>query len=556
MEPCGGADTGGYPLTVPEGVWGPTVTGGSGRDWRRIGFWSAAAVVGVAIVVGGVAFALWRVAEGNLDRVALPALQELGDGPMNVLVVGSDSRQGLTEEQIRKYHLGTFAGQRGDTVILVSISRDQEHVSVVSFPRDLLVVDDGERRKLSETFSEGPDHVVEVLQEETGVPIHHYVEVSIPGFISVVEAVGGVSICLDEPLVDDKSGADFEAGCHDMTPAESLAYVRARHTARGDFDRIDRQQVFMRALLDRLISTRMLVDLPRLFQVVEQVSQTVTTDEGLGLGTMRALAEELRGLAAGDVPMVTVPSYPTSIDGASYVVPYDPGAEALYEKLREGLPLQPRGTKDARAEVDVAIWSAGNTEEAERAQRTLFWAAFNAYTAGSGPFDEPAVNSVLAAPGSEEEAGWVAAITGGQVVQTPPDVDLPDGAEVVVVTADRPQPELGVDRTVPEPRGDEPTFVEPSFPTAPAPEEPDETDGATAPPSESASPSEPSPEPSDEGASPTPSESPSSLLPTSPGPDRPDGDDDPPDDGTQTGGGAPTPAETASSPPPSEGAGT
>lgn len=517
---------------VPEGVWGPTLKGGNNGRLRRYLLVTAAVLGGLVVVVAGIGLALFRIAEGNLDRVELPALTQRDRNlPLNFLVVGSDSREGLTEEQIRRYHLGRFSGQRGDTVILVSIAPGNEHVSVVSFPRDLLVVDDGERKKLTETFAEGPDHVVDVLQATTGVPINHYVEVSIPGFISVVEAVGTVRICLDEPLEDDKSGADFDAGCHEMSPVEALAFVRSRQTARGDFDRIDRQQQFMRALIDRVVDLGLLVDLPKLFNVVDEVTKNITTDARLGVGTMRTLAEELRGIAQGGVPMVTVPSYPTSIDGVSYVVTYDPAAEAVYEKLRRGEPLPALGTKEEHAEVDVAVWHAGNISEAERAQRALFWSAFPVSPAGHGPIEDVTRNAVIAAPGKEVEAGWVAMITGAVVTEPPPGVELPSGADVVLVVAPRPEPDLGVDRTVPEQRDDDPVFEEPSF--APPPEEPSEpvTTETTSPSPEPTT--SPSPSPSE-----SPTESETGILPTTPAPQDPDGDED--------GAGDPPPEPTSS----------
>lgn len=420
-----------------EGQWGPTVTGRSRRrHWVR---YLVVALVIVALFVVGTSYSLYQVAIGNITKVDLPALTTQDDppgggdpGPLNVLVVGSDSRAGLTQEEVDRLRLGEFSGGRSDTVILVAISADRQSASVVSFPRDLLVDDDGVERKLTETFAGGPDNVVDVVQDNTGIPIHHYVEISIPGFISVVETVGGVDICLDAPLRDRKSGADFDAGCHDMSPEQALSYVRSRQTRRGDFDRMDRQQRFMKALLDRLVATRTLVDLPRLFSVVDRVSRNVTTDSGLGLSEMRTLAQELRGLANGTIPMHTVPSYAQGIDGVSYVFPYGPGAAALYARLEAGEALPSRGSSDDRIETDVAIWSGGNGEEADIVNRTLFWARFEPFAAGQGPM-EVTTTTVYAVPGEEERAAWVATVLGTTVRRLPADMEPPDGAEVVVV---------------------------------------------------------------------------------------------------------------------------
>lgn len=416
-----------------EGTWGPTVVG-RGRSRLRRPLVLAAAVLLVA--AAAVAALLYQVVNTNLERVALPTLAERGRGPLNVLVVGSDARRGLTPHEARLYTLGETDGERGDTVMLISLGSDRRDVSVVSFPRDLLVRDGDRRRKLAETFADGPGRVVEVLQSTTGVPIHHYVEISIPGFIGVVDAVGGVDVCLDKPLHDPKSGADFQPGCHHLDPRGALAYVRSRATERGDFDRMERQQTFMRALLERLTAMRTLVDVPRLFDVVERVASNVTTDTELGPRHMAVLAFELRRLAAGSVPMITVPAYTTELDGRSYVVPYEPGARALFDALAAGRPIAGRGAREQRQATAVALWTTGHPRARDRVQRTLFWSGFTVARVGRGPFDLGERTAVYAVPRHDQAAGWVAATLGVPVDPLPPNVTAPAGVHVVVAVGE------------------------------------------------------------------------------------------------------------------------
>ncbi|MDP9023409.1 MAG: LCP family protein [Actinomycetota bacterium] len=416
---------------------------GLGRG-RRKAIRIAAVVAAVAVAaVAAIGGSLYRVAEHNVERVDLPALADKTSAaePINVLVVGSDSRDGLTRQEREAYVLGpAYAGQRGDSVILVSISPDRADAAVVSFPRDLLVVDGERESKLTETFARGPDHVVEVLQRATGVPIHHYVEMSIPGFLDVLGAIGGVELCIDYDLHDVKSGSDLQQGCHELTPAQALAFVRSRSTPLGDFDRIERQQVFMRALLDRLIATRTLVDVPRLFAVVDDISSNVTTDSNLGVGHMRSLAKELRGLAEGQVPMVVVPGYTDQLGTKDYVVAYEAGARALYRSLRLGRPIPPRGPPDERRATGVTIWSGGRDAAAELVRRTLFWSAFAVRDVVPGPAAPPPRTVVYASPGHELRAAWVAATLGATVVSTPDDVRFPDGVQVIVAVGADAQP--------------------------------------------------------------------------------------------------------------------
>ena len=426
--------------TLHEEVWGPTVVGGRGRSrWRRIALAGGIVLTVLAVAAVGVGYALWRTVQNNIERVPVEtlAVPERGQ-PLNILIVGSDSREGLTEEERILYTLGLeeITGQRSDTMLLLSLSRGGG-ASIVSFPRDLRVDDDGRARKLTETFADGPANVVEVLQTNTGVPVHHYVELSVLGFVGVVDALGGVDICLDEPLVDPRSGANFtEPGCYHMGPREALAYVRSREGARGDFERVDRQQTFMRAVIGKASSLGVIVDLPKLFDVVGRVARNVTTDMGLGFSEMRALAVELRAVAGGSVPMVVVPSYVQSIDGKSYVLAYPPGANALYGDLLAGRPPAPRGLPEERAATHVAVWSAGRGGGADLVVRTLQWVGFSAGGAGAGPVDGGPVTRVFSLPGQEAVAGWVAATLGVGAEPLPDGVSAQDGAAVVVVVGD------------------------------------------------------------------------------------------------------------------------
>jgi LCP family protein required for cell wall assembly len=420
--------------------WGPRIRGG--RRWRLLR--RVATVLGALTIVGVTAigttgFLLLRQAEASLTRVPVEQL-DVATAPTDArhfLVVGSDSRDGLDDEARGKLTLGSFDGQRSDTMIYVAISADRSAVSLVSLPRDLLVVDDGRQRKLTDTFTGGPDHLVRVLRENFGLPVNHYAEISLGGFVEVVRTLGGVELCLDEPLRDRKSGADFEAGCHDMSAEEALGYVRSRQGPRADFERIDRQQQFLRAMLSELVDARILADVPRLFRLVEDVAGNVTTDEGLGVAQVRGLAEDLRQVLADGVPMTTFPGYPRRIDGLDYVVAYGPGARAMLEDLRAGRPIDDRGTRDQRGDTAVAVLSGGRGPETDIVSSTLMFAGFQAGWAGTGSaLDAGETTTVYRLPGNEQEAEWVAAVLGAPIRTLPTSVSAPEGAHVVVAVGD------------------------------------------------------------------------------------------------------------------------
>jgi LCP family protein required for cell wall assembly len=421
------------------GPWGPAVD--RGRRWRLSKRWGAILAV-VAMVAG---LAIWTTsrllveqAETNLTRVAVPELDATtpASGARNFLLVGSDARAELDRADRSTLSLGDFGGQRSDVIIYISISEDRDTISLVSLPRDLLVIDDGRQRKLADTFAGGPDELVRVVRDNFGLPVNHYAAISLGGFIEMVRTLGTVEICLDEPMVDQKSGADFTAGCHDMNAKEALSYVRYRGGTFGDFDRIAQQQNFIRAVLSEMTRARVLVNPPRLFQLTEDVTDNLTTDDGLEVDMMLGLAGEMRQVVGDGVPMATVPAYPRRIDGVEYMMAYRPGAEAMFESLRAGRPLPEPGTRDERMETTVAVFSAGHVEGAHNVRQTLTWGGFLVEAAGTGSerIDAGRSTIVYVMPGEQERADWVAASLGAPTRPLPADVELPEGTQVVVAT--------------------------------------------------------------------------------------------------------------------------
>ncbi len=419
--------------------WQPAASGG--RRWRRSSRLLATAglVLLVAVTAAGTTGVLLiQQAEASLTRVPLDQLDEVtaASNARHFLVVGSDAREGLGEEERRSLTLGAFEGQRSDTIIYVSVSADRQGMSLVSLPRDLLVYDDqGRRTKLADEFAAGPSALIASIQNNFGLPVHHYASISLGGFISVVETLGGVEIDVPERLVDERSGADFEPGLQQMTATEALAYIRSREGVRADFERIDRQQRFLRAVLNDLTRARVLADPRRVFQLVDDVASNVTTDEGLTIGEMYALADELRVVVGEGIPMTTVPSYTRRIDGVDYVIAYRPGAQALFDDLREGRRVADRGTAEQRGETPVAVWWGEHVREADTiVVPTLIYAGFQAGGAGRGPQEVWADDTtrVFIVDGFEDEAAWVAATLGVTTEPLPSGVEFPDDARVVV----------------------------------------------------------------------------------------------------------------------------
>jgi LCP family protein required for cell wall assembly len=419
--------------------------------WPRYARWTAI-IVGIALLLLlGFAGALWWLAEQRMDRQAVDALG--GDKPaeasetieeLNVLIVGSDSREGLTDEQIRELKLGEFEGKQADTILLVQLRPDDEVANVVSIPRDLRIeTTDGREMRINSALARGgADLMVRAIETLAGVAVDHYVEVSIPGFLASVEALGSVEICLDDPLQDRHSGADFSAGCHDMDPEESLSFVRSRAGPRGDFERIERQQTFMAAVLHELTSARILTNPPRLVRLVDHLGRHVTTDEGLSIRDMRRIARELSGVEDGTVRKVAMPAYADSREDVDYVSAYEPGSQALFRQLRQGQPVGDRGEPDERLEVSLGVWTAGLPGAAERVESTLYYAGFEPEILGRGPVEQAHRTVVHAVGEDREPAEWIASVLGAEVKRLGPDHEVPEGTDVIVVVGRDAQEDL------------------------------------------------------------------------------------------------------------------
>ena len=249
--------------------------------------------------------------------------------PLHVLITGSDSRAGLSQEERIALTTGSAGGERADTIILLTI--DGGRAGMLSFPRDLSVERcDGTVGRINAALAiGGPSCLVETVHRLTGIRAHHHVAVTFGGFRDVVDAVGGVELCLDRPIRDRSAGIDLPAGCQVLDGADALGFVRVRKID-DDFARIARQQQFLRALAGELTDPTLLVRPWRLVPAVVGASRAVTVDEELGPVGLARLARGMRAVAAGDVVTATVPA-----DGFTSSA----GAALLRVRTAEAAPL-------------------------------------------------------------------------------------------------------------------------------------------------------------------------------------------------------------------------
>ncbi len=341
----------------------------------------ATALSVVVLAAGGIGHAVVTGLDTGITRVDpfkdMKNRPQAGTG-MNVLVVGTDGRDRITPEEKRKYRLGGAPCHCTDTVLLVHISEDRERASVVSLPRDSYAElpehtdqNSGEKHrahpvKLNAAYAEGgPALTVRTVEALTRVKIDHYLEVDFTSFMRTVDAVGGVRICTAKPVKDAYTGLELAAGTHELDGGQALQYVRSRHIdGAADIGRMQRQQKFLAALVDRLTSGGVLFNPVRFREVATTLLGSVRADEGFGTDQLLALAKAMRGFTPASSEFVSVPigDMDFSVKGIGSTVKWDAvKAQQLFAALREDRPLAerpaPASTPEKKPEavvVDVA----------------------------------------------------------------------------------------------------------------------------------------------------------------------------------------------------------
>jgi len=251
------------------------------------------------------------------------------------LLVGSDSRQGLTPEQQAELATGGDIGTgRTDTILLVHVPRFGSDVppTMVSIPRDSYVdIPDHGEDKINTAFAiGGAPLLAQTIEQATGMRLDHYAELGFDGFAVMVDAVGGVTMCPPEPVSDPLAGIELPAGCQKLDGRTALGYVRTRATPRADLDRMVNQREFMAALMHRSASPSVLLNPLRWYPMAHAATVAVTVDAGAHVWDLARLGWALHG----DVTTTTVPIGEfTGSDSGSVVVWNSDAAQRLFEAL-------------------------------------------------------------------------------------------------------------------------------------------------------------------------------------------------------------------------------
>ncbi|MFK4103588.1 LCP family protein [Streptomyces sp. NPDC019531] len=302
----------------PGGVRGPRPA----PNWRKRIKWTAIVVI-TGLIVTTVGTYFWADSKLNreVDLSKVIDRPEQGEGT-NYLIVGSDSRAGLSSEQKKQLHTGSAEGKRTDSMMILHTGSNGD--TLISLPRDSDVEiptfvgsesgktykGTGRHVKLNAAYAEdGPELLVRTVEYNTGLKIDHYVEIGFAGFANIVDAVGGVEIEIPKGgMKDTKSGADFKAGTQTLNGDQALAFVRTRYALAGsDLDRTKNQQKFLNALANQVATPSTILNPFKLYPTMGAGLDSLVVDKDMGLYSLAKMFWAMKGVNGGDGKSMNMP---------------------------------------------------------------------------------------------------------------------------------------------------------------------------------------------------------------------------------------------------------
>jgi LCP family protein required for cell wall assembly len=314
-------------------------------------------VLSVLVVVLTSAFVIaYKKLEGNINAVSIA--DQLGDDrpesvdvegpkrPLNVLVMGSDNRDGT--------NIGGDTPGLSDTTILLHLSADRKRAFGVSLPRDAMVerpecatkngkstVPGGVTQFNAAYAVGGPACTIKTVEQLTDIRIDHFVVIDFAGFKDMVNAVNGVTVCVPEEVNDDIGHIHLPEGTYKVNGAQALDYVRVRHdigAPNGDIGRMKRQQAFIAAMVEKVVSKGTLANPVRLYKFLDAATQSLTTDTGFAhLKELASLGSSLKNIGLDNIQFITVPNQAWPEDPNR--LEWAPEATGLWRKIRFDKPL-------------------------------------------------------------------------------------------------------------------------------------------------------------------------------------------------------------------------
>jgi len=324
----------------------------------------AALVIALIIAAGG----LWFKLQGNISTASMRSSESAAPDSshgLNILLLGSDTRD------LEASGFGKATGARSDSMVLVHVAAGNKRIDAVQIPRDTLVdmpacedtghgSSPGGVSMINSALNYGPACSVAAVESLTGVQLNHFIEINFEGFMSIVDALGGINVCLPQPMKDPKAKLDLPAGDQKVNGTDALALARTRHAVGdgSDIARLGHQQMVMSAIVQQATSRETLARPDRLYSFLDAATQSLTVDPGLSsLSDLTALAARAQAVPSDEITFMTMPWEPAP-QNRNRVVP-SADADALFTNLREDSPVALAGKKSGK-NSDADATSANN----------------------------------------------------------------------------------------------------------------------------------------------------------------------------------------------------
>lgn len=322
------------------------------RTFRRIVTWTL------------LAYVIWLIGLAGYIAFSLVKIDALSPNPIPDtagtvwLMVGSDSRAGLTAKERKEYKTGSDDGERTDTIMLVHLQPGKAP-KMVSIPRDSWVTIPAHTRangvqvgpqkaKINASFAFGGAKLLtETVEYNTGLRVDHYMQVGMGGIVTLTNAVGGVEVCFEKAIKDKNSGLDVQPGCQVLDGGTALAWVRMRYAdVTGDFGRMQRQQEWIRLVMHEILSWQTLLNPVEQWHIANAILAAIQIDKGTNTIDLGKFALGMSKLAGGSGEITTVPSRAGDHwQGGQWVINWDtPKSDRLFASMGGRTPQAPRET--------------------------------------------------------------------------------------------------------------------------------------------------------------------------------------------------------------------
>src|SRR5215211_956863 len=388
----------------------------------------------VVATTAGYGYVHYRFSQ--IRSVKVPGLHKSSAGrPFNLLVVGSDSRGGLDDADGSRY--GDVGGQRNDVTLVVRVEPARKRVSMLSIPRDLVVpIAGGGENRINAAFTEGPGQLVRTVEQNFGIPIHHYVLIDFDGFQAIVDALGGIDVRFPYPSRDFKSGLDVrEAGCRHLNGVRALALARSRYFSYqvdgvwhsdpwADLGRIRRQQAFLQSLIKAALD-KGLTNPVRANAFASSLVHEVTKDSALRVSDVIRTGAAFRSFSPSKLATYTLPvTVSTDHPLGDVLLLKQPEAQTVVNSFLGHDPPTPQPAPGATAATgtQVTVLNAlGTTGLAATAATQLRRSGYRITTVGNAPSADLSRSQIAYAPGRLADAKTLATTLpgGARLIEDP-----------------------------------------------------------------------------------------------------------------------------------------